>query len=48
MLARLVWGGRISLLAGVGTATASMLIGVLVVLGSYCIAASTLSQAKEG
>jgi len=29
MLARLVWGGRISLLAGVGTATASMLIGVL-------------------
>jgi peptide/nickel transport system permease protein len=29
MLARLVWGARISLLAGVGTATASMLIGVL-------------------
>jgi ABC-type dipeptide/oligopeptide/nickel transport system permease subunit len=29
MLARLAWGARISLLAGVGTATASMLIGVL-------------------
>jgi peptide/nickel transport system permease protein len=29
MLARLVWGARISLLAGVGTATASMLLGVL-------------------
>ncbi len=29
MLARLVWGARISLLAGVGTATASMLIGAL-------------------
>jgi peptide/nickel transport system permease protein len=26
MLARLVWGARISLLAGVGTATASMLL----------------------
>ena len=29
MLARLVWGARISLLAGVGTASASMLLGVL-------------------
>ena len=29
MLARLVWGARVSLLAGVGTAAASMLIGVL-------------------
>jgi len=33
MLARLVWGARISLLAGVATATASMLMGVL--LGVY-------------
>ncbi|HET8531591.1 MAG TPA: ABC transporter permease, partial [Methylomirabilota bacterium] len=29
MLARLVWGARISLLAGVATASSSMLIGVL-------------------
>jgi len=29
MLSRLAWGGRISLLAGVGTASASMLMGVL-------------------
>ena len=29
MLARLVWGARISLMAGVGAAAASMLIGVL-------------------
>jgi peptide/nickel transport system permease protein len=36
LLARLVWGARISLLAGVGTAAAAMLIGVVLgVLGGF-------------
>jgi ABC-type dipeptide/oligopeptide/nickel transport system permease subunit len=36
LLARLVWGARVSLLAGVGTAAASMLIGVtLGILGGF-------------
>jgi len=36
LLARLVWGGRVSLLAGMGTAAAAMLIGVtLGILGGF-------------
>ena len=36
LLARLVWGARVSLLAGVGTATVAMLIGVgFGILGGY-------------
>ncbi len=36
MLSRLVWGARISLLAGVGTAALAMLIGVVLgILGGY-------------
>src|SRR2546428_3886946 len=36
LLARLVWGARVSLLAGVGTAAAAMLIGVtLGILGGF-------------
>jgi len=36
LLARLVWGARVSLLAGMGTATAAMLIGVtLGILGGF-------------
>jgi peptide/nickel transport system permease protein len=34
MLARLVWGARVSLLAGVGTAAASMLLGVVLGLSA--------------
>ena len=36
LLSRLVWGARVSLLAGVGTAALAMLVGVLLgVLGGY-------------
>src|SRR5258705_10080560 len=36
LLSRLAWGARVSLLAGVGTATLAMLVGVtLGVLGGY-------------
>ena len=36
LLARLIWGARVSLLAGVGTAAAAMLIGVaLGIIGGY-------------
>src|SRR5688500_4473371 len=36
LLARLVWGARVSLLAGVGTAALAMLVGVVLgVLGGY-------------
>ena len=42
LLARLVWGARVSLLAGVATAAASMLVGV--VLGSGLISSVVIKR----